>query len=710
MEELRCENWIWLDPAVYPSEQRTYSTFFSEKNDFRYCVAEFKRAFSWGKPIERVTIRVSGDTCFRLYLNGTFVGEGPVKEVNDFFDTAVHGERYASSYTVFPKAEELDFYAEVQLSPVRMNDNSRGHGGFVLSAEVLFANGEVEYIYTDESWLSRIEKRRPSPFVYNSLRDEDEWIASCMTENIWHMKDSPIPMLSRETIKPVSEDILEIKPNTEQTFDVYFDKIYAAHVALEIECEGACEVTVKCYERSKDRYSSEEITVNTSNNFESIQIHSIGAYEIKVSNRSRSRAVIKPQAIAVCYPVEEEGYFKCSDADINRVFEACKWATRICRQTMHLDSPLHQEPLACTGDYYIESLISAFCFGDMRLSELDVVRTAQLISDNHGKMFHTTYSLIWVQMLYEVYMLTGNEELLRSCEAALHILLERFNGYAGKNGLIEDPPNYMFIDWVVQDGYSLHHPPKALGQTSLNAFYYGALITASEICGLLADKEHEKLYKKRAAALKTAFNDSLFDEERQLYFDGMNTTYEPNEWLPQNSAKRYYSKQSNTLSVLYGLCDGEKAADVMRRVATDKTLIDVQPYFMHFVLCALRKVGLFDEYGFDMLNKWKQSVTDFGKGLQEGWLKPEEGYIFDYSHAWGGTPAYQLVKELLGLELIEPGYKRIRLVPKLGPYKYVYISIPTPFGYITCNMRKDRAVQISVPSEIKYTMEQKCRY
>lgn len=705
MEELKRENWIWLDPDRYPNEQKTYSTFFSQKNGFRYCVAEFKRAFTWGKPIEKVIIRVSGDTSFRLYLNGEFVGEGPVKEVNDFFDTAVHGDRYANYYTVFPNAECLDFYAEVQLSPVMMNDSSYGHGGFALGAAVFFADGTVEYIYTDESWLSRIEKRRPCPFVYNSLQDEDEWTESRITENIWHMKEPPIPMLARETIKPVSEDILEISPNTEQTFDVYFDKIYAAHIALEIECEGICEITVKCYERSKDRYSSEEITVNASNNFESIQIHSIGAYEIKVSNRSEARAIIKPRAVAVCYPVEDEGYFKCDDADINRVFEVCKWTTRICRQTMHLDSPLHQEPLACTGDYYIESLITAFCFGDMRLARLDVARTARLISDKHGKMFHTSYSLIWVQMLYEVYMLTGDEALLQSCEEALHALLDCFNGYTGKTGLIESPPNYMFIDWVVEDGYSLHHPPKALGQTSLNAFYYGALVTASEICVLLGNKKREALYKKRAAALKTAFNDSLFDTEADIYFDGMNTPYEPNEWLPQNSTKRYYSKQSNILSVLYGLCEGERAANIMRRAVTDKGLIDVQPYFMHFMLCALRKTGLFDEYGFELLNKWKPSVKDFGKGLQEGWLKPEEGYVFDYSHAWGGTPAYQLVRELLGLELIEPGYKRIRLAPKLGPYKYVYISIPTPFGYITCNMRKDKAVQISVPSGIEYTIE-----
>lgn len=701
MERLKQENWIWLDADKYPREQKTYNTYFSEKDGFCYCVAEFKRTFTWTKQIEKVIIRASGDTSFRLSINGELIGEGPIKEVNDFFEKTVHGDRYANSYTVFPSGKQLDFYAEVQLSPVVMNDSSRGHGGFMLSAAVFFDDGAAEFIYTDETWLSRIDRRRSSPYTYNELCEEEPWTNSCATENIWHTKDSPIPMLERERVKPVSEAVLEVMPGEERKFDVYFDKIYTAHAALEIECDGMCEIRLKCYERNKSRYSSETATVVGTTYFEGIQLHSVGAYEVEILNRSQNKAVVKPYAIAVCYPVEDEGYFKCSDEAMSRVFDVCKWTTRICRQTMHLDSPLHQEPLACTGDYYIESLISAFCFGDMRLAELDTLRTAQLLADNDGKMFHTTYSLIWVRMLYDVYMITGNGELLRSCEAALHILLERFNGYIGKTGLIEASPNYMFVDWIVEDGYSLHHPPKALGQTCLNAFYYGALISAVQICNLLDDDAHAELYNKRAASLKKAFNRNLFDTERNIYFDGMNTPYASNEWLPKNSTKRYYSKQSNTLAVLFGLCDDEgRARAIMRTVATDNKLIDVQPYFMHFVLCALRKVGLFDEYGFDMLNKWKPSVTDFGKGLQEGWLKPEEGYIFDHSHAWGGTPAYQLPKELLGLEILEAGYKRIRLAPKLGPYEYAYISVPTPFGYIMCSMKKGKKPQICIPEGI----------
>ena len=92
---------------------------------------------------------------------------------------------------------------------------------------------------------------------------------------------------------------------------------------------------------------------------------------------------------------------------LNKVYEVCKWTLQICRQTLHLDSPKHQEPLACTGDYYIESLMTAFTFGDMRLAAFDVLRTADWLKENKGVMFHTSYSLIWVQMLYDVLSVYG---------------------------------------------------------------------------------------------------------------------------------------------------------------------------------------------------------------------------------------------------------------------------------------------------------------
>ena len=100
-----------------------------------------------------------------------------------------------------------------------------------------------------------------------------------------------------------------------------------------------------------------------------------------------------------------------------------------------------------------------------------------------------------VRMLYDVYMATADEELLEKCKKALTLLLARFETYMGDNGLVENPPSYMFVDWIYIDGISMHHPPKALGQTCLNMFYFGALTYAEKIFAELSMPDEAKKCK-----------------------------------------------------------------------------------------------------------------------------------------------------------------------------------------------------------------------
>lgn len=75
---------------------------------------------------------------------------------------------------------------------------------------------------------------------------------------------------------------------------------------------------------------------------------------------------------------------------------------------------------------------------------------------------------------------------------------------------------------------------------------------------------------------------------------------------------------------------------IMEKVMTDKYLTQPQPYFMHFVLQALDKVGLFGKYGIDAILKWQKLLDECDSLLKKMW-----NFIpgVDYSHAWSATPA-----------------------------------------------------------------------
>ena len=338
-----------------------------------------------------------------------------------------------------------------------------------------------------------------------------------------------------------------------------------------------------------------------------------------------------------------------------------------------------------------------------RPGSLDPVTACVLLRNNDGRLFHTTYSLIWVRMLYDVYQFTGNIELLHRCEDALILLLNRFETYVGDNGLIETPPDYMFVDWIYLDGFSLHHPPKALGQTCLNLFYFGALEVAAKIYEVISEPAMALKCNVKKELLRDAINTLLFDEEKGLYFEGLNTKTPEHllgQFMPQNTEKRYYLKHSNILAAYVGVCDEVLARGLLDKIMSDECPGEYQPYFAHFLLEAIYRNGLREQYTLKVLDKWKQSALACPKGLVEGFIEPNETYVFDHSHAWGGTPLYSLPKALLGLEIMEPGLLKIALKPSLMGLESASVELPTPYGYVICEMRRGKAPVITHPREV----------
>ena len=113
-------------------------------------------------------------------------------------------------------------------------------------------------------------------------------------------------------------------------------------------------------------------------------------------------------------------------------------------------------------------------------------------------MFHTSYSLLWVWMLMDYYDYTGDEELLLSLAPTVHGLLERFEGYRGPSGLLTGAPDYMFMDWVWLGSADLHHPPCAIGQGYLSAFYRRALRHGARLSRLAGEPERAERYERLA--------------------------------------------------------------------------------------------------------------------------------------------------------------------------------------------------------------------
>ena len=705
------EQWIWLPEEQFPDYQTTAYHTLSDHADgnHHYAVVEFRKDYRFEKPIEKVNLRFSGDTSCYLTCNGQFVARGPASAGGDFlnpWNQKPMPQHYAWELTLnaidyaWFESGILDFQGLVRLSSARLFEYSRGHGGFFLTAHVKFTDGSSALVITDETWQLRHCSAYTDREVFDNSLPEQGWVNAQRIANIWYCETAPTepcqedPVLFDTITVPAGQSVSQVLP---------LDKIYAGYPAVMVRTAGPLDVTCWCRELQEEG-NRFRLHFEKDGCYEGMELCSAGEIAFEAVNRGESDAEIEFVFTTSYYPVKQLAKTVTSDPELNLVLDVCTHTLQYCRQTLHLDSPKHCEPMACTGDYYIESLMTAFSFGDQSLSAFDVRRTAEMLRYRDGRMFHTTYSLIWVQMLWDVYMLTGEMELLEDCRDALELLLRRFTTYLGSNGLIETPPDYMFIDWLFPDDISTHHPPKALGQTCLNLYYFGALRTASKIYRTLGDVHTAQDCECRSELLKTSILENLYDEERKLFFEGLNTPtpeYLLYQYMPQNVEKRYYRKHANILAAYFGILDQNDCADLLRRTLANDELGLVQPYFTHFLLEAVYRNGLRDEYTMDILEQWKAPVLECPKGLTEGFHKPEPTYSFDHSHAWGGTPVWSLPLALSGMEILEPGMKKLRLNPSLLGLESAEVEIPTPNGTVKLSMKQDSEPVICCPESVE---------
>ncbi len=702
------EKWIWLPEKEYPESQKTRYNGFDGIRAGNFTVAEFTKEYRFGKKVVSLNMIFSGDTEFQLFCNDKFVATGPAFAGGDFLgNDRERNEFYKMQKEIKPDSKEICFFARVKMMPTRICEYSKGHGGFMLGAEVTFEDGTKTVISTDSSWKARKNSAYTAPYEYDSSLFLPEYTGAEEVDDIWHAETAPIRVRTEKELYPIESNSIVLMPYEEKKVVLNFEKIHAGFIHVFAKTKGKLFAEVICSEID-EQGSREKLVFAGSGEYRGFALHSAGSFLVLLKNDSAEQSEFSVSLISTFYPVEKVAAVVTDDAKLNAVLDICRHTLKNCRQLHHLDSPRHCEPLACTGDYYIETLMTLFSFGDMSLAEFDVKRTARLLRNNDGRMFHTTYSLIWVQMLYDVYMFTGNKELLYECRDALILLLNRFETYMGDNGLVENPPDYMFIDWLFIDGISMHHPPKALGQTCLNMFLYGALKTAADIFTVLSETAMAEKCITKKENLKKAINTLLFDAGRGLYFEGLNTQTPEHlvgHYMPQNTEKRYYMKHSNVLAVYFGVCEKDKQKDIIDKVMNQPELGDIQPYFAHYLLEAIFKSGLREKYTLKALEMWKEKALECPKGLVEGFVKPEPSYRFDYSHAWGGTPLYSLPKALLGLEINGAGFKEVTLDPSLLGLGEAKAELITPYGSIVCSMAEGSDPVITYPQEIKVNLK-----
>ena len=150
-------NGIWLDKDYYPDCQESEYTYFDERRgQYPYVLAELCCRKKYPAKIVKAKIDIFADVRFWLYLNGAFVGTGPVCAGGDYGNTQPMPVQYYNTYEIDVDSTDLDLYVMVQKNVIVQCDMSKGRPGLVLQATLTFEDGTNETVTADGSWQGRI--------------------------------------------------------------------------------------------------------------------------------------------------------------------------------------------------------------------------------------------------------------------------------------------------------------------------------------------------------------------------------------------------------------------------------------------------------------------------------------------------------------------------------------------------------------------------
>ena len=155
-----------------------------------------------------------------------------------------------------------------------------------------------------------------------------------------------------------------------------------------------------------------------------------------------------------------------------------------------------------------------------------------------------------------------------------------------------------------------------------------------------------------------------------------------------------YSQHANILAVLTGLIPEEEQAGLMHRILEEEELVQVTYYFRFYLTRAMNKAGLANEY-LEHLGPWYDALA---LGMTTFPEHPEPSR--SDAHAWSASPNYDFLATVAGIMPGSPGFETVLIEPASGRLDHIEASVPHPLGEIevkyTINGNEIRA-EVTLP-------------
>lgn len=375
------------------------------------------------------------------------------------------------------------------------------------------------------------------------------------------------------------------------------------------------------------------------------------------------------------------GSFKCNDERLNKIWETGAYTVHL-NMLDYLVDGIKRDRMVWAGDVHPEimTISSVFGYNEVVPKSLDFLRDNSPLPKFINGI--SSYSMWWVIMQHDWYLYQGRLDYLKQQKNYLIPLLEHLAKYVDEKGRENlEGIGMRFLDWPS------YHDKKAV-HAGLQAMMVTTFEKGAILCKILGEDSGAVKYRELAKKMQ--------------------------KYLPDHNN----SKQAASLLSLAGMIDAQQANKEVINVGGAKNF---GAFFGFYMLQAQAKAGDYTA-ALDNIRKFWGGMLDLGAttfweefDLGEAQnAAPIDNFVpegkKDYHkstgaecyiglrrslcHGWASGPTPWLSENILGIKVLEPGCKKIRIDPHLGDLQWVEGTFPTPFGALYVKHVKDSAGKI----------------
>ena len=417
------------------------------------------------------------------------------------------------------------------------------------------------------------------------------------------------------------------------------------------------------------------------------RVGDIGFRFVKIEAKDGDVSLYNVTAIPDIRDLEYKGSFQCNDELLNEIWKTGAYTVQLNVHDYIWDGA-KRDRIVWVGDMHPEVATVNAVFG----KDESVPRSLDFVKEwtpaNAWMNGIVTYSMWWIIIHHDWYMHWGDYEYLKEQKEYLKELTENTIKLV-ENGLVVNEEGMEgFVDWS-----SRFTPSEKEGRKTIICL---ALSYAAKLLDVLGETECSGKCK--------ACVDALREEE----------------------ISEEFNKRISALTVLSG-----RDKKIAQKVISGNSAEEMSCFFGYYVLKAKAELGEYSdaldiirEYWGGMLSMgattfwedfdilWMENsarideVTPYGKKDIHGDFGRHCYRQFRHSlcHGWASGPTPFLSEQIAGIEILEPGCKKLKIQPNMGDLEWIKVSYPTPFGNVVVEAEKVEGktnTKISAPEEIE---------